>query len=58
MNKIKFLSGKIIRLNGLLYKPYYIGELPPSFAYTYSDEKEAEGISEWFNYKGFTYVAS
>lgn len=57
MNKIKFLSGKIIRLNGMLYKPYSIGELPPSFAYIYNNEKEAEGIDRWFNYKGFTYVA-
>ena len=31
MNKIKFLKTKRIKLNGVQYKPYMIGELPSTF---------------------------
>ena len=47
MNTIKFLKEDKIMLNGILYKPYKICELPPSFG------KE---ITSWFNYKGYTYI--
>ena len=33
MNSIKFLKENKIRLNGVVYKPYLIGNLPPSFAF-------------------------
>ena len=63
MNSIKFIKNNKIKLNGTVYKPYLIGSLPPSFAfkekwYTDNDGNDyvKEGISEWFNYKGFTYV--
>ncbi len=59
MQKIKFLNEKQIKLNGVLYKPYLIGDLPPSFGYKFEVTNEEDirfGIDEWFNYKGFTYV--
>ena len=56
MNKIKFLKTKRIKLNGIQYKPYMIGELPSTFGFIYNEDKDQDGISEWFNYKGLTYV--
>ena len=47
MKTIKFLKEDKIMLNGILYKPYKICELPPSFG---------KDILEWFNYKGYTYI--
>lgn len=58
MNKIKFIANKKIKLNGVVYKPYLVGDLPNSFGrkYIFDGDKVKNGISEWFNYKGFTYV--
>lgn len=61
MNKIKFkkdsMTGAIHAiLNGNDYRPYTIGNLPNTFAFIYNEEKDQDGITEWFNYKGFTYV--
>ncbi len=55
-NTIKFLPNKKIKLNGVKFKPYTIGELPPSFGFKYDEEKDRDGIYQWFNYKGLTYV--
>ena len=38
-----------IQLNGITYKPYTICNLPPKFG---TDE-----VTDWFNYKGYTYIA-
>ena len=48
MNTIKFLKENKIKLNGVIYKPYTICYIPNSFG------KE---VLDWFNYKGFTYIA-
>ena len=56
MNKIKFLKKEEIKLNGLIYKPYTICNIPTNFGFIYNEETEKEGISEWFNYKGLTYI--
>jgi len=56
MQKIKFLPNNQIRLNNKTYKGYTIGELPKSFGFIYNQEADKEGKSEWFNYKGLTYV--
>ena len=62
MNKIKFLKPNTvtgrqkIKLNNVVYKPYTICEL----ADTRFGQVDSDGnsyITEWFNYKGFTYVA-
>ena len=56
MNTIKFLSNQKIKLNSTKYKPYLVGNLPPSFGFKYNEDTDKEGISKWFNYKGLTYV--
>ena len=45
-----------IKVNGVKYRAYKVGELPNSFGYIYDDIKESDGVSEWFNYKGLTYI--
>ena len=49
MKTIKFLKNNYIQLNGITYRPYTVCGLPDKFG--------TNEISEWFNYKGFTYVA-
>jgi len=59
MQSIKFLSDKTIKLNGEIYKPYNVGNLPPSFGFksqANSNGDIKDGISEWFNHKGLTYI--
>jgi hypothetical protein len=55
-NPIKFLKNNVIKLNGVVYTPYLVGELPPSFGYIYDADKESDGVSEFFNLKGLTYI--
>ena len=55
-NSIKFLKNNLIRLNGVLYTPYLIGDLPVTFGFNYDADKEQEGYGEWFNFKGLTYI--
>ena len=54
MNKIKFLRQNKIQLNDAIYKPHTICDLPANFGCIEFNEKQ--GISEWFNYKGYTYI--
>jgi len=54
MQKIKFLKNDYIQLGNLVYKPYTICEIPNNFGCIEFQEKP--GISEWFNYKGYTYI--
>jgi len=56
MKKIKFLKNNLISLNGVLYTPYMVGDLPQSFGFIFNDEKEQDGITKWFNFKGLTYI--
>ena len=54
MKTIKFLKEDKISLNGVIYKPYTVCSLPANFGCIEFNEKE--GINEWFNYKGYTYI--
>ena len=56
MNKIKFLKNNYIQLNNILYRPYTICELADT-RFGQVDEDGNSYITEWVNYKGFTYVA-
>ena len=56
MKTIKLLKKDYIQLGNLIYKPYKVCELPANFGYIYNEETEKAGVSEWFNYKGFTYL--
>ena len=54
-------SRKSIILNGTTYKAYHICELPNNFGFHDKEPivsmRSKESITEWFNYKGLTYVA-
>ena len=54
MNTIKFLKNDYIQINKQIYKPLTICEIPNNFGCIEYQEKN--GISEWFNYKGYTYI--
>ena len=56
MNTIKQLKADKIQLNNQIFKPYKVCDIPASFGFIYDEEKDKEGISEWFNYKGYTYI--
>jgi len=56
MQTIKFLPNNHIFLNNKTYKGYKVGELPKSFGFIYNEDTDKKGKSEWFNYKGLTYV--
>jgi len=56
MNTIKFTSKTTCKLNGVDYKGYLVGELPNSFGFIYNEDKEQNGKSHWFNYKGLTFI--
>jgi len=56
-NTLKQVDKTTLKLNNVTYKGYTLGELPPSFAFIFNENKENHGIQEWFNYKGLTYVA-
>ena len=56
MNKIKFLKNNYIQLNTTIYKPYTICELADT-RFGQVDEDGFSYITQWFNYKGFTYVS-
>ena len=47
MNIITHLKDNKIELNGVVYKPYKICDLTPSFGVD---------ILDWVNYRGYTYI--
>ena len=60
MKTFRQLQEKKIKLDGTIYKPYNLGNLPPSFGFISNMDgtTEQKGIYEWFNYKGLTYIKS
>jgi len=61
MKKIKFLKNDYIQLENQVYKPYKICDIPSNFGCIamFRDEDgfpTKDGIDEWFNYKGYTYI--
>ncbi len=59
MQKIKFFkkdNHSFARIGAQDYKGYTIGNLPAKFAFIYNEDEDKKGITEWFNYKGLTYV--
>jgi hypothetical protein len=39
-----------------LYKGYTLTSLPSNFGFIYDEDKDQDGLSQWFNYKGLTYI--
>ena len=64
MQTIKFKGKNTIFLNGVEYKGYNVGDLPPSFGFKekYLGQDEdgnhqfKTGKSHWFKYKGLTWI--
>ena len=56
MNKIKFLRNNYIQLNQTIYKPYTICQLSDT-KFGQLDNDGYSLVTDWFNYKGLTYVA-
>lgn len=55
MQKIKFLKNNQVLLNNITYQGYTICDLPERFGLV--DGDGFSYITEWFNYKGLTYIA-
>ena len=59
MQSIKFYKKydtHLAKLGDVEYKGYKIADLPPTFGFDYNKNKDQYGKSEWFNYKGLTYI--
>jgi len=62
MQTIKFLKPNMttglqkIKLNNITYKPYTICQLADT-RFGQVDNEGNSYITDWFNYKGFTYIA-
>ena len=54
MKTIKHLKNDYVQLGNQIYRPYKVCDVPNNFGCLEFNEKE--GISEWFNYKGYTYI--
>jgi len=47
---------KKLKLNGIAYKGYGVCEIPTRFGCLSFGDEGKEGMSEWFNYKGLTWI--
>jgi hypothetical protein len=45
-----------IWLNKVEYTGFLIGNLPAKFAFIYDAENERDGVTSWFNHKGWTFI--
>tara|TARA_R110001606_G_scaffold386063_1_gene549875 strand:+ start:176 stop:364 length:189 start_codon:yes stop_codon:yes gene_type:complete len=54
MKTFRQLKDKRIQLDGRTFRPYCISDLPNNFGCI--NYGESDGVSEWFGYKGFTYI--
>ena len=54
MKTIKYLKDNKIQVGMRTFKPYCIGDLPSNFGCI--NYGESDGVTEWFGYKGFTYI--
>ena len=58
MKPIKYSSVKReLKLGRQKFIGYPIGKLPNKFTFIYDEDKEQEGITQWFNLKGYTWIA-
>ncbi len=42
MQTFKISTDKSIKLNGIKFKPYTVGNLPPSFGFKYDEDKDKD----------------
>jgi len=57
MQALKFKTKTRVIFNGRLYRGYGISEIPSAFGFIYDENNDKDGITEWFNYKGLTWIA-
>ena len=63
MKHIKFTSKKTLQIRAtkehkaIKYKGYEVGSLPSKFAFLYDELDEKDGVYQWFNLGGLTYIA-
>ncbi len=57
---IKFFKNKDSQpcalTNTKSYRGYTISNIPKRFGFIYDENKDQDGLTEWFNYKGITYI--
>ncbi len=58
MHTIKFTSKTTLKLNGIKYKGYLVGDLPSSFGFIYNEDNDRVGQNQWFNLKGMTWLTA
>jgi len=56
MKNFKKINSTTIMLDSKKYKGYTVGDLPKRFAFIYNEDNDQDGITEFFNYQGLTYV--
>ena len=57
MQVLKFKSKTKLVYQDIVYRGYSISEIPKSFGFIYDENEDKDGITEWFNYKGLTWIA-
>ena len=48
--------GSRVWLDKTEYRGFLIGNLPARFAFIYNEDKEQDGVTSWFNHKGWTFI--
>ncbi len=56
MQTFKKINSSTIKLDNKTYKGNAVGDLPKRFAFISPPPPQQDGITEFFNYKGLTYV--
>lgn len=56
MQALRFKSKTRLIFNGVIYRGYSISEIPSAFGCIYDENNDKYGITDWFNYKGLTWI--
>lgn len=48
--------GSTAFLNKVEYTGFLIGNVPKRFGFIYDADNEVDGITSWFNHKGWTFI--
>ena len=56
MQALRFKSKTRLIFNGVIYRGFSISEIPSAFGCIYDENNDKYGITNWFNYKGLTWI--
>ena len=56
MQALRFKSKTRLIFNGIIYRGFSISEIPSAFGCIYDENNDKYGITDWFNYKGLTWI--